>query len=532
MKPSQKKALIFSLILVIIVSGIIIYKVFFLEDRVKRFLMEEVNGSSDGKYELVIDDLSIHLLRRSIHLHDIHFTTTELATQQVQADIESVSLNGFRLFRLIFSDELSINKIEIEAPSIDIERAFSEGSGEDMMTLFDRGQGEGNQMVQNFSISETEISGLSIQLSETDGESYFSIESADFYLADIYISENEDESPPIPVREFGFDMQNIYYRMDGGLYILSAEQTDFSSASGTFNLSQFQLLPAYEEAEFFRQVGYRTDRIVLTTSDIQVTGIDFDHAILSEQLIAEGLSVDQADVIIFRDKNYPQQEERDHKPLPQEMIRSLTVPIHIADVSVQTSSIRYEELHEDAIERGAVYFNDLYVSMPDFTTIDSLMTQYGALSIDTASKFMDTSDLNVQFTIPYNENLQHIQGTLAQTDPQILNPVFEPLAGVQIESGIVQSVRFEMQLTDIRAIGNAEVIYDDLQIRLVDRETAEANLVRRVGSFFINTFAIRSENPPEDPRPGEVDFEREPEKSVFNYWWKSLQSGLMDSVGG
>src|SRR5690625_6562750 len=86
------------------------------------------------------------------------------------------------------------------------------------------------------------------------------------------------------------------------------------------------------------------------------------------------------------------------------------------------------------------------------------MAQYGGLSIETATKFMNVSDLQVQFLIPYQEKLHNIKGDLASTDPQILNSVFEPLAGVRIESGFVESVRFEMQLNDTHAIGNAEVI--------------------------------------------------------------------------
>lgn len=532
MKPAQKKALLISLIVGLFVAGIFLYKHFFLEDRLKQFLIEEVNENSDGKYKLTIEDLSLQLLRKSIHLNEIHFNTTERATQKVQAEIKSVSFNGFRLFRLLFSKELFINKIEIESPAIHIERAFSEGSGQDMQTLIEPSHGEGNRIIQNFSLMETEINRLSLQISETDGESYFSADTADFYLADISFSENEDTDSAISVGEVRFDIQNIKYRTDDGLYILSAAQTDFSSDSGTFKLDQFQLLPSYDEIEFFEQVGYRTDRIELSTREIELSGIKFDRMLLDGELLAEDLSIQQADVTIYRNKKFPQREQSGHKPLPQEMIRSLPFPIHISDVSAHRSSIRYEELHEDAVERGAVYFNDLDVAMPNFTNIDTLMTRYGALSIDTSSKFMDSSDLHVQFMIPYNENLQNIEGTLAETDPQILNTVFEPLAGVRIESGNVRSVRFEMQLSDVRAIGNAEVIYDDLHIGLVDRETSDKNLVRRVGSFFINTFAIRSENPPEDPRPGEVDFEREPEKSVFNYWWKSLQSGLMNSING
>src|SRR5690625_6810393 len=116
-----------------------------------------------------------------------------------------------------------------------------------------------------------------------------------------------------------------------------------------------------------------------------------DHAILSNQLIAESLAIDEADVVIFRDKNYPQQESRGRKPLPQAMSNSLPIPVYIHDIAATASSIRYEELHEDASERGAAYFTDLDMAMADITNIDSLMTTYGGLSIQSNTKTMNTS---------------------------------------------------------------------------------------------------------------------------------------------
>lgn len=532
MKPSSKKAIFISIAILIIVFGTLIYKNYYLEEQIRHFITEEINNRTGGKYELEIGEVSLHLLPRSIYFSDIRFNSNADARPAVESNVASIAVEGIRPFTWLFSDEISVNRIEIDSPSVNLNHLSGDEDNPGLQSLIN-GEGEhGNGSVSQITIGETDINGLSIRYSDTEEMVRFSIENSNIALNNISFSPEEGEFGPETVGDFRFDMENIYFRTEDGLYIISVDATDFESDSGSFVAHQFQLLPAYEEKEFFDIVGYRTDRIELTTREITLSGLNIDHAILTSQLIAESLAVDEANVVIFRDKNYPQQERRGHKPLPQEMIKSLPIPVHISDVAATASSIRYEELHEDAAVRGAVYFTELDVAMADFTNIDSLMTHFGGLTIETATKFMNESDLQVQFLIPYQEKLHNIKGVLANTDPQILNSVFEPLAGVRIESGYVESVRFEMQLNDTHAIGNAEVIYDDLHIALVDRETYEKNLIRRVGSFFINTFAVESENQPEDPRPGTVDYEREPEKSVFNYWWKSLQSGLMDSIGG
>jgi hypothetical protein len=51
-------------------------------------------------------------------------------------------------------------------------------------------------------------------------------------------------------------------------------------------------------------------------------------------------------------------------------------------------------------------------------------------------------------------------------------------------------------------------------------------------SFLANTFVINNKNPNgKNLRIGEIDEERDPTKSIFNYLWKSLLSGIKPSLG-
>ncbi len=75
------------------------------------------------------------------------------------------------------------------------------------------------------------------------------------------------------------------------------------------------------------------------------------------------------------------------------------------------------------------------------------------------------------------------------------------------------------------------VIYEDLDIKKLDSETLEETTRSRIVSFVANLAVVRSSNPEDDPRVGEIDFERETDRSTFSYWWKTLRSGLKSSAG-
>jgi hypothetical protein len=53
-----------------------------------------------------------------------------------------------------------------------------------------------------------------------------------------------------------------------------------------------------------------------------------------------------------------------------------------------------------------------------------------------------------------------------------------------------------------------------------------------LGSFFANTFIIKTNNPRNFfLRKGDIFFERDEKKAIFNYWTKTFLSGVVSSIG-
>ena len=75
--------------------------------------------------------------------------------------------------------------------------------------------------------------------------------------------------------------------------------------------------------------------------------------------------------------------------------------------------------------------------------------------------------------------------------------------------------------------------YEDLKIALLNRETETPRGFGNVlGSFFANTFIIKSNNPRNlFLRKGDIFFERDEKRAIFNYWTKTFLSGVVSSIG-
>jgi hypothetical protein len=78
-------------------------------------------------------------------------------------------------------------------------------------------------------------------------------------------------------------------------------------------------------------------------------------------------------------------------------------------------------------------------------------------------------------------------------------------------------------------------LYSDLHVILLNHRTLEHAKGRdAILTFVLNSFALRSNNPRRylrNPIEGKIYQERDKEKFIFNFWWKTTFSGLKGSLG-
>ena len=81
--------------------------------------------------------------------------------------------------------------------------------------------------------------------------------------------------------------------------------------------------------------------------------------------------------------------------------------------------------------------------------------------------------------------------------------------------------------------GEMKFYYEDLKIALLNRETeTPKGIGNALGSFFANTFIIKSNNPHNlFLRKGDIFFERDEKRAIFSYWTKTFLSGVVSSIG-
>jgi hypothetical protein len=206
------------------------------------------------------------------------------------------------------------------------------------------------------------------------------------------------------------------------------------------------------------------------------------------------------------------------------------------------SFVSYEEIPPGGEEAGMIYFDDLYASVYNISN-DHTMAK--GIEMQAQSRFMGKGMLKVKSQFPWeNKEACTISGSLRDFELKEVNTMLEPAANIVIESGRLDELSFQFAYDHEKSNGELELNYRDLKLvtfkeeeKLEKAKSKKRNKGKSEDelrkddfkTFLLNAFVIRKnmdENVPEEKRKGTIEFNRNTERSLFNYWWKSLSSGI------
>jgi hypothetical protein len=126
-----------------------------------------------------------------------------------------------------------------------------------------------------------------------------------------------------------------------------------------------------------------------------------------------------------------------------------------------------------------------------------------------------------------------LSGTVNHMEASDLNPMLENNAFVYATSGELDEMKFSFTANDTKATGSMTMLYHGLELAVKNKRTDDTTAIKeRLISKIANRKVINS-NPFHGKaiRVGIIDCERNPERFLFNYCFKSILSGIKSSMG-
>ncbi len=513
----NKPVITVSIILVTIAIVMILGTLF-----IGNYIESELQARQVGSYIIQSRATNVNLFLRQVKIKNA--IAEDTATNQ-KFTIAELKATGIHIFPFVFNNKLIINNLQIKTPEISLTQGDSNENNKKNKTDFEQ-KGE----IKLVRIKKLEISDAALALQKQNFNETDTILSLQAELRLWNLNINSDREQLIyknhSAEKFQVKLTNGKYILPGKLYQLQFGNFSFNTEQEPLILKDLHLSSRYSKYDIAKQTGTETDWYDITLKLVEIEGINLKALLQDTAVIYRKALLENMDAAIFRDKRPPFPEKPDSK-LPMEMLESLSFKFHSDSILIKNSEIVYEEHAEEGNEPGTITFNQFFATIYNLSTINDLIG--GQTSMSARAMVMNESLLTAEFVFPnkeYSYNYR-VKGNLSPINIAAFNPMIVPNAFVRVDEGRIKRLEFNYTYNNNKSNGSLALEYENLNISILDKKDGSQ---KKIKTFITETFVLQKDNLKQDNsyQEGSISFEREKKKSIFNYWWKSLFSGIKD----
>jgi hypothetical protein len=217
-------------------------------------------------------------------------------------------------------------------------------------------------------------------------------------------------------------------------------------------------------------------------------------------------------------------------PYYNELFLKINFPLLLDTLSVTNSTILYGELAKGDPKAGEITLNDFNLNTYRLSNqlIDSTIVE--GLCIFLNAKVMGEGNLKVELALPLKGNLHDFKctGSIGAMKLSPLNHMMGPSMNMNFKDGKAIRMTWDFTANDNNSKGWMEFLYKGLDVSLLSKDQT-----RKKGflSKLFNSMMLT-----DNPAPGkdlitvEIGYERDKNKGIINYMWKTLQSGMTRTI--
>jgi len=335
--------------------------------------------------------------------------------------------------------------------------------------------------------------------------------------------------------EHSLKAANLSVYLPQNLYSFHIDSISLDGPINTISIEKIKVLPNHKKEEFYRHVEYETDRIETHLDNVEIRGLRIHKTDGRRGLMISHVDIRNGVVDVFRDRR-PTFNEEQRPVMPVKLIKTAPIDLFVAEINISETDILYSEFPGDDSESGFheaagnVPFKRLKATVRNITNIADSLHKDSIMHISAEAFIFDDAILRADFRYILNDiNGGYIaDAELSEFRFETINPAIYPLTGIKVTGGIHKSSVFSFTGNDVESSGALYMEWNDLLLNF----TPEAGDVITGITQSLGKIIYHQSNPDivnKEPS-GEIYFERDIRRFVFNYWWNCYLSGIKNSV--
>ena len=365
-----------------------------------------------------------------------------------------------------------------------------------------------------------------------------SLDKLDITMKDWLIDANSATDPTriYLLKDVLINLNDYQFATPDSLYHIQLNEFSFAASTGKLNVKKFAVVPRYSEMDFGRKVGFSKERFSIQLSDISLSGIDLPLYIKKQELAAEEMNITNGFVSVFNNNALPSQGIERVGKFPHQLLQMVKAQLTVKKLSLSDVDISYAEFDSDSKQKGRITFEKTSGTILNVTNEAKVKAKNPFMLANLNTYMMGQGRLMVNFKFDLNakNGAFSYHGELGDMDGGFLNRITKPLGMLQVNSGMVKKLSFNVVADEAKASGDLSFRYKDLSIGLMKKVEGKNRLVKLgLFSMLANSLVIRPDNPDDKGKfvGASIYFQRDPRISFFSFIWKTLLQGIKYTVG-
>lgn len=530
-------------ILLLLVIGIVVWNVY-KRGIVKSGVKDTVANKTNNLYGMEVGKLDFDEVAGSLTVLNLQLTPDSNIYNQMaavnnapsvlaQINIPSLTVEGVQTPRALLNSEIVGRKVVINGPRIDL---FMTGKGKDSLkTVPD--QEMYRQILGNLELIKIDtLSVVNATLVTRDwktGDVRMQFDSVSINLFRIAVDSvhEKDTTRILFAEQVEVNCKRARWASKSKLYNYEVKDINVSSGEKKLSVNRVHIDPTLSEQKFVAQFKYANDRFDVDLQQIRVSNLNM-YALSKGAIEADSLISGQSNIHIYRDLSYPHDKKSRVGTYPHQMVMKLPFDLNIKTATFANSFIEYKERNAKSEKSGKVQFYKVGIRVDNLTNQRSWLAQHNMRAHFTA-QFLNKAPIKALINFYPGNGKFTIDGEMGAMPANAVNILTEPMGLAKIDEGNLNGLKFNFTGNDYATDGTLTLLYDGLKISLLKKDTVDNKPDKMKLASMLANIKVKNANPgkKDEVRKATVHYDRDVSKSFFNLVWKSVFTGVKETVG-
>lgn len=539
----SKRTIIIAIVLLLVAGGIVywnIHKRSIVRSTVKDAVADKTNNLySIRTGGLDIDEVAGYLKVTNLYLQPDSNVYNGLSESEdapsvlVKIDIPALTVEGVKTPKALLNSAIDGRKVLIQSPSIEL---YFTGKGKDSLKSVPDKEVY-RQILGNLTMIK--IDTLSIRNATVVTKDWksgavrmrFDSVSIDLFRIAVDSTHDKDTSRVFFAEQALVSCKKARWSSRNRLYNYEVRNIELNSDTRKVGISHFSIDPTLPEGKFMQQFKYAHDRFDVQLRGIRLANLNLPRLVQGE-IMADSLVLNNSSLHIYRDMSYPHDGKNRVGTYPQQALMKLPFELTIRHGRFEQAFIEYKERNGKSGKSGRVQFNNASLTVSNLTSKAALLAER-PLRIHFNARFLNSASMKAVINFYADKGRFSIDADMEGMPAATVNQLTEPMGLAKVETGTIRGLHFKFTGNDYAANGGLTLLYDDLKIALLKKDTTDNTLSKKKLASALANIQVKNANPAKNGeiRTVAVHYDRNTAKSWFNLVWKSIFTGVKQTVG-